>query len=261
MAEHLSISTLEIIHQLKLSCQIPDIQESIASLQIITKTAKEASIELTEAELQQEGDKFRLEKKLATAKDTWAWLDKHHLSIKNFEELVYHSLISRKLANHLFGPQVEKFFYDNRLNYEAAVTYEVTFEDRDLALELFYALEEGEITFPEIARMCIEEPELRRTYGYQGVRYRKDFRPEIAAAVFASSSPGILKPITALKAVHLIWLEELIQPELDQTMREQIISELFHVWLKKKVRHLDIAIQLDTDAIQPENQLVNTVHK
>ena len=213
-------------------------------------------IEVTETELQEEGDKFRLEKKLATAKDTWAWLGKHHLSVKDFEQLVYNKLISKKLANHIFAPQVEKFFYENRFNYEAAVTFEVTFEDRDLALELFYALEEEEITFPEIARMCIEEPEIRHAYGYQGVRFRKDLHPEIAAAVFASCAPEILKPITISKTVYLIWVEEIIQPELDETMREEIISELFAAWLKKRIKFADIATQLDVDSIQEQNELL-----
>lgn len=257
MGEDLSISTLDIIHNLKLSCQIPDIVQTIASQKMITKAAKKLGIEVTEAELQQEGDKFRLEKKLATAKDTWAWLGKHHLSVKDFEQLVYNKIISKKLANHIFAPQIEKFFYENRFNYEAAVTYEVTFEDRDLALELFYALEEGEITFPEIARMCIEKPEIRRAYGYQGVRYRKDLHPEIAAAVFASSAPEILKPITISKTVYLIWVEEIIEPELDETMRELIISELFAAWLKKRIEFADIATQLDVESIQEANELVN----
>ena len=256
MPEQFNISTLDIINKLKRSCDIPDIVEAIASEKIIAEAAAKAGIDVTEAELQQEGEKFRLERKLATAKDTWAWLDKHHLSIKDFEQLVYNSLISKKLANHLFAPQVEKFFYENQLNYEAAVTYEVIFEDRDLALELFYAVEEGEITFPEIARTCIEDPELRRQYGYQGVKYRRDFRPEIAAAVFASCPPGIIKPITTPKAVHLIWLEEIIESELNDRLRQTIISELFASWLNEQIMLSDITIQLDTDAVKSENDLL-----
>jgi parvulin-like peptidyl-prolyl isomerase len=256
MPEHLTISIPDIIHKLKLSYQIPDTIKAIASQAIITEAAKEAGIEVTEAELQAEGDKLRLEKKLATAKETWAWLDKHHLSVKDFEELVHTSLISKKLAHHLFSAQVEKYFYDNRLNYDAAVTYEVTFDNRDLALELFYALEEGEITFPEVARLYIQDIELRRTYGYQGVKYRKDFRPEIGAAIFASSPPGILKPISTPKGIYLIWVEEIIQPELDDKLRGKIISESFDNWLKQEVGFLEIAVDLDMDVIKSEEQLV-----
>lgn len=256
MSKHLTISTSDLIHSLKLSCQIPDIVKAIASRKIITAAVQEAGIGVTEAELQTEGDKLRLEKKLVTAKDTWAWLDKHHLSIKDFEELVHNNLTVKKLANHLFSAQVEKFFYDNRIDYEAAVTYEVICEDRDLALELFYALEEGEITFPEIARLYIPEPEIRRSYGYQGVRYRQDFRPEIAAPVFASSPPGIVKPITTPKGVYLIWVEEIIQPRLDEKLKEKIISELFNDWLKKEVEILDITTQLDVETFETQNEML-----
>ncbi|MDJ0674262.1 MAG: peptidylprolyl isomerase [Calothrix sp. MO_167.B42] len=257
MPEHLTISISDIIHRLKLSCQIPSVIEAIASQTIILETANKAGIEVTEAELQSECDKVRLEKKLATAKDTWAWLDKHHLSVMDFEELVHNSLISKKLANHLFSTKIEKFFYENRIDYDAAVTYEVVFEDRDLAFELFYALEEGEITFPEIARLYIQDIELRRTYGYQGVKYRKDFRPEIASVIFATSLPGIIKPISTPKGVYLIWVEEIIQPELDEVLRDKIISESFNDWLNRELKFLDVAIQMDPNLIEQKDKLVN----
>lgn len=254
MPEHITISTSDIIHKIKLSCQIPDIIEAIASQAIILETANKVGIQVTEAELQSECDKVRLDKKLATAKDTWAWLDRHHLSVMNFEELVHNSLTSKKLANHLFSAKIERFFYENRINYDAAVTYQVTFEDRDLAFELFYALEEGEITFPEIARLYIQDIELRRTYGYQGVKYRRDFRPEIASAIFATSPPGILKPISIQKDVYLIWVEDIIQPELNEELREKIISDSFESWLKKEVKFIDIAVEINPDAVESQDE-------
>ncbi|MDJ0736810.1 MAG: peptidylprolyl isomerase [Nostocaceae cyanobacterium] len=255
MPEHLTISTSDIIYRLKLSCQIPEVIEAIASQAIIAETAKKAGIEVTEAELQSQGDKFRLEKEIATARETWVWLDKHHLSVKEFEELIYNSLIAKKLANHLFSAKVEKFFYENRLLYDAAVTYEIIFQNRDLALELFYALEEGEITFPEIARLYIQDPELRRAGGYQGVKYRKDFRPEIAAAVFAANSCQMLKPITTPKGVYLVWVEEIIPAELNNELRETIIDELFTHWLRKEIEFLEITTQFDADVIAREELL------
>ncbi|BAZ15618.1 hypothetical protein NIES4071_74900 [Calothrix sp. NIES-4071] len=239
---NINISVPDIIHSIKLTCQIPDVVEKIVSQQIITQAAQEAGIEVEDAELQTEGDKLRLEKKLIKAKDTWMWLEKHHLSMKDFEELVYNKVLERKLANHLFSPYVEKFFYERRVDYDAAVTYEVIFDNRDLALELFCALEEGEITFPEIARQFIQEPELRRAGGYQGLRRRKDFRPDIAAAVFAASPPQILKPITTPKGVYLVWVEEIIQPQLDDQLREQIITESFSEWLKQQIQAANIVI-------------------
>jgi parvulin-like peptidyl-prolyl isomerase len=252
MPHNLTISSSDIIHSLKLSCQIPDVVEAIASQSIIAEAVQEAGIAVTPEELQQEGDDLRFTKKLVKAKDTWTWLEKHHLSVNEFEELAYKNILSRKLANHLFSAQVEKHFYQHQLDYVAAVTYEVVFEERDLALELFYALEEGEINFPEIARLYISEPELRRAYGYKGLQYRKDFRPDIAAAVFAAAPPEALKPITTPKGVHLIWVEEIIQPQLDEQLRQKIITESFSDWLKQQINAMKIVIQIDSDGSQEE---------
>jgi len=256
----MTISSSEMLHNLKLSCQIPTLANNIAVQKIIVQTAKEAGIKINEAELQEEGDKLRLEKNLIKAQDTWTWLEKHHLSIREFEELVYNNVLSRKLANHLFSHHVEKFFYEHKLDYLAAVTYQVIFDNRDIALEMFYSLLEEEITFPEIARLYIEEPELRRIYGCQGVQHRKDLRPEIAAAVFAAKPPQIIKPITTSKGVYLIWVEEIIQPQLDEELREKIITELFSDWLKQQIDYLEIVTQLDVDTnLQAQERVLQQV--
>lgn len=118
-------------------------------------------------------------------------------------------------------------------------------DDRDLALELFYALQEGEISFQEIARQYIQDHKLRCAGGYQGLRSRRDFRPEIAAAVFDAKPPEILKPITTSKGIHLIWVEAIVQPQLDEELRQKIINELFSDWLKQQIASMKIATHLD----------------
>jgi parvulin-like peptidyl-prolyl isomerase len=251
MPQILPVTNSNIIHNIKLSCKIPDVVQAIASEKIITEVAQEIGIKVTPEELQQEGDKLRLEKKLVKAKDTWTWLEKHFLSVSEFEELAYNNVLSRKLANHLFSPQVEKFFYENQLDYITAATYQIIFQDLDLALELFYALEETETTFVEIARLYIEEPEIRRVYGYQGIQHRKDFRPEIAAAVFASSPPTVIKPITTPKGIYLIWVEEIIQLQLDEQLRDKIITQLFTDWLQQRIAGIVIVNQLGLDENLP----------
>ena len=247
MSKSLTIFREDVIQHIKLSCQIPGVVEAIAFQKMITKAAQEAGITVTAEELQQEGDRLRVAKKLVKAQDTWAWLKKHHLSLDDFEELAHSNVLSQKLAHHLFANKVEQFFYEHQLDYVAAVTYEVILEDRDLALELFYALQEGEITFQEIARQYIQQPELRRAGGYQGTRPRSDFRPDIAAAVFAASPPEILKPIVTPKGVHLIWVEEIIQPKLDEELRSAIQQQLFSGWLQQQFETLELLTLLDSD--------------
>ena len=250
MKNTLSISSEDVIHHLKMSCQIPGVIEGIATRKIIADIASKESINVEEEELQQEGDRLRFAKKLVKAADTFAWLKSHHLSVDEFEELVYSTVLSQKVAHHLFSDRVEAFFYQNQLDFIAAVTYEVIFDDYDLALELFYALQENELTFPEIAREYIPIPELRRAGGYQGIRHRKEFRPEIASSVFAATPPEVVKPIVASKGVYLIWVEEIIQPELNEQLREQIIRDLFNDWLKQQIIQMQINTQLTEEFLK-----------
>jgi parvulin-like peptidyl-prolyl isomerase len=249
MSQVLNITTKDIIEYIKSSCQIPSVLEAIATQKIIRKTCQQLGITISEQEIQQEGDRLRFAKKLVRAQDTWNWLKQHHLSLDEFEDLIRTTILSNKLAEHLFSDQVETIFYQNQLDYIAAVTYEVILTDGDLALELFYAIQQGEITFTEIAYQYILDPELRRIGGYQGIRRRRDFRAEIAAAVFAAKPSQVLKPISTSQGVHLILVDEIIQPNLDEELRQQIINNLLAVWLHQQVQKTEFYPQLDLEEV------------
>jgi parvulin-like peptidyl-prolyl isomerase len=250
MSDILKISHQDIIEHLKISCQIPSLLEAIATQKIITETAERENIKIEIAELQKAADNLRLANNLIKAEETWQWLQKHYLSLDNFEEIAHLNILSAKLAHHLFADKVESFFYAHQLDYSGAVIYEVILDDEDLALEIFYALQEGEISFQQIARQYIQNPEIRRAGGYQGVRKRSDFRPEIAAAIFAANPPQLIKPIITPKGVHIIIVEEIIQPELNEQMRVTILGNLFTNWLKEEVNKLEVVAIL-ADEINP----------
>lgn len=248
MDKYLKLATEDIINHLKLTCQVPSILEAIATQKVIAETAEKLGIEPSVEELQEAADSMRLANRLLKADDTWAWLDKHYLTIDDFEEIAKTNLLYIKLAEHLFTEKVEPFFYANKIDYTGAVTYEVILDDEDLALELFYALQEGEISFQEIVRQYVQDPEIRRAGGYQGIRYRKDFRPEIAAAVFAASPPQLLKPIITPKGVHIINVEEIIAPELTEQRRIQIIKDFFSDWLQQQMSELEVVAEFSTSS-------------
>ena len=251
MSDILKISNEDIIYHLKISCQIPSLLEAIATRKVITETSEKVGITVETSELQQSADSLRLANRLIKAEETWEWLQKHYLSLDNFEEIAHLNLLSTKLAHHLFAEKVEPFFYAHQLNYSAAVTYEVILDDEDLALEIFYALQEGEISFQEIARQYIQNPEIRRAGGYQGIRKRSDFRPEVASAVFAANPPEMIKPVITPKGVHIIIVEEIIAPQLNEQIRVGILGDLFTNWLKEQINKLEIMATLGDEINSP----------
>jgi parvulin-like peptidyl-prolyl isomerase len=70
----------------------------------------------------------------------------------------------------------------------------------------------------------------------------QDLQPEISAAVFAAHSPQMLKPIITSSGIHLILVEEIILPELNEKLRWQIISHLFSEWLKQQIEQVEIFV-------------------
>ena len=251
MSQAINITNEDILHQVKLSCQIPSIVKGIVSRKVIAAAASEAGIKVETEELQKAADSIRLMGKLKSADDTWAWLQKHGLSLDDFEEVIYNNVISGKLAQHLFADKVEPFFVEHQLDYAGVVMYEVVLDDEDLAMELFYGIQEGEMSFYDVAHQYIQDTELRRKGGYRGILRRKDLKPEISSAVFAAVPPQVLKPIITSKGIHLIWVEELVPSKLDNKLHYQIISDLFSEWIKQAIERVEVIINLDANSQAP----------
>ncbi|MDZ8262458.1 peptidylprolyl isomerase [Nostoc sp. ChiQUE01b] len=245
MSQPITITNEDILYQVKLSCKVPKFIEEIVTRKVIANAAAEAGIKVETEELQKAADQLRLMNKLNSADDTWAWLEKHSLCIDDYEEIVYNTVISGKLAAYLFADKVEPYFFENQLDYTGVVMYEVVLDNEDLAIELFYAIKEGEMSFYDVAHKYIQDKELRRKGGYRGIVKRKELKPEISTNVFAATPPQVLKPIVASKGVHLILVEEIIKPELEPMLRYQILEDLFTAWIKQQIEPVEITKKLD----------------
>ena len=232
-----SISIPEIIQHLKLSRQMPSVLANLINQKIIGKTADRENINVAEDELQKAADLFRLKNNLTSSQDTLKWLEKNYLSVTEFEQSLKMDILSRKLAHHLFEDQVEANFHAHQLDYYQAIIYEIALSNFNLAMELFYGIQEKELSFWDLAHKYIEDDELRRHNGYRGKKTRSQLQPEIAAAVFALNNdrlPQVIKPIAIGKKTYLIYVEEIIQPVLERSLREKIITQLFEDWLGKQ---------------------------
>lgn len=240
MPKTITATPQDIIHHLKLSCMIPEITERMIKHKIISEKAKEIGISPQHSDVQKMADTIRIAGKLITADDTLKWLEKNCLSTNDFEEIALSSLLANELTIAMFANKIEQYFVENQLNYMEVIMYEIVLDDRDLAMELFYSIKESEIGFHDAAHQYIQEPELRRQGGYRGVLRRKDLKPEILAAVFAAKPPAIIKPIVTSLGVHLIFVEEIVKPQLDDRLRQQICFDLFNEWINQEASSWEV---------------------
>jgi parvulin-like peptidyl-prolyl isomerase len=243
MSKKITITQEDLFHTVKINCQIPDLIEKFISRKIIEEEAQKLGIIIEVKELQEAADKFRFMTKLDTVQATNEWLEKNQLSVDDFEEISEFNLIAGKLMQELFADKVEPYFYQNQLNYIGAILYEIIVDDEDLALELFYIVNGKEMSFFDVANQYITDSEMRRKCGYLGLVNRKDLKAEISPAVFAANPPQVLKPITTSKGHHVIFVDEIIKPELDDKLRFQIMSDLFSEWVKQKITEVEIVTE------------------
>jgi hypothetical protein len=241
----LIISAQDILRQVKLAGRIPEMVRACIAHQLIIQTAAELNIQNTPAELQEVADQFRLLNRLNSAQETLDWLAINSLSNQDFESLIRFQLLCMKLNEYLFKDKIKDHFIENQLQYQGLVLYEVILEDEDLAIELYLAVQQGEMNFFEVAHKYNKDEELRRHGGYRGIMYRKDLKPDICAAVFSAQPPCVLKPIVTFQEVRLIFIEQTIEPELNENTRLAIGNELFNQWLVDRIDRFDFKLDLE----------------
>ncbi len=57
----------------------------------------------------------------------------------------------------------------------------------------------------------------------------------------------MIKPIVTSEGVHLIFVEEIIQAELDNKLRSQIFAQLFDEWVKKQAESVEVLTSLESN--------------
>jgi parvulin-like peptidyl-prolyl isomerase len=226
----------DILEQIKLSCRVPELTEQIIVRRIIQDEAEKAEIKLDVSELQAAADDFRAKNELTSAESTQMWLSINQLSLDEFEKIIRLELLSKKLKEAVLGEQVEKYFYQHQLEFDRVALSEVILENKELAMELYYAVREGEMRFQDIAGQYIKDVDLRRKGGYLGERQRKDLSPEMYSVFSVANPPQILKPIASAQGYRLLWVEEVIKAELDEKMYGEIQSQLFREYVRNKIK-------------------------
>lgn len=228
----------EIIGLLKQELQLKPFCQKLLQQKVIDKAAKERGLTVTPEEIQAEGDKLRREKRLEKAADTIAWLAHQMISVEDLEAGIVDRLLADKLAKHLFAQEVEKVFFQNKLQFDQIILYQIVVGQPQLAQELFYQIEEAEISFYDAAHLYDIDENRRNLCGCEGKVSRWSLKPDIAAAVFSAQPGKVIRPIQTELGYHLFLVEKLIPAELTADRHEEILQNLFYEWLSNEVNYL-----------------------
>lgn len=236
LIDHL-IDPEKVVHYLKHEVKLKSVCRDILCRQIIKQACEERGITVEPEEVQAEADQFRYDNRLENASQTFEWLDDQFLTPDEWEAGIHDRLLTNKLAKNLFETQVEAYFIQNKVQYEQAILYRILVPYNTLAQEIFYQIEEEEISFFEAAH-CYDIDEGRRLVcGFEGKVSRWQLKPDIAAYVFGVFPRQVIGPIQADHNFELLMVEDFIPSELTPKVHQQILNQLFDEWLESEFNY------------------------
>lgn len=233
----LLIDCEQVVDHLKHEVKLKSVYHQILCQQIVDRVTQQRGVVLTPDEIQARADQFRYDNKLENAAQTFDWLNEELLTPEDWEAGIQESLLREKLAEELFGRQIESYFIQNRLQYEQAVVYRILVPYFPLAQEIFYQIEEEEISFFEAAHLYDIDECRRLACGFEGKLSRWQLQADISALVFGANRREIIGPLKAEEGFELLMVEELIPAELTPAVRQQILDQLFDEWLESELNY------------------------
>jgi parvulin-like peptidyl-prolyl isomerase len=232
------IEASEIIELLRRELQLKTFTQKVWQKKVIEKAAQERGLTVTPEEIQVVGDQLRREKRLEKAADTIAWLVDQMISVEDLEAGICDRLLAQKLAEHLFSKEVEKVFVQNKLQFDQIILYQIVVANQQLAQELFYQIQEGEISFFDAAHLYDIDENRRHLCGCEGKVYRWGLKPDIAVAVFSAQPGEVIRPIETERGYHLFLVEKFLPAELTPQRYQEILHNMFNEWLSNEVNYL-----------------------
>lgn len=228
----------EIVNFLKSEMNFKEVYQNVLFKKVINYAAQERGIIVTTEEIEAEANRQRRQKHLEKAADTLAWLADQLVSPDDWEVGIRDRLLSQKLAQTLFGKDVEPFFIDNRLEFEQVSLYQIIVESEKFAQEIYYQIEEEEISFYDAAHLYDIDIQRRKKCGYEGNIYRFALEPDIAAAVFSTPTNELIGPLKTEKGYHLFMVEEFIPATLTPERYQEILDNMLKNWLANELEYL-----------------------
>lgn len=231
-----SIKPEEIVSFLKKNLQLKEVCQQLLSQRIIERTAQEREITVTQEEVEAEAIRLLYEQYPENI-NTQLWLAKQMSTVEDWKAGIRDRLLAQKLAESLFGTEVETFFTQNQGDFEQIILYQIIVPYERVARDILYQIEEGEISFYEAAHLYDIDEVRRYQCGYEGKFHRRNLKPQIADIVFSARLGNLIGPILTEQGSHILIVEEFIPSQLTPQKYQEILNQLFNEWIDNQVSY------------------------
>ena len=179
------------------------------------------------------------------------WLNKTGSNIKNFEQQTITTLKLNKYCLDNFSRKTESYFLRKQDELDYATYSLIRVDDFCLANELLMRINDGEVSFEEIASEYSTGPE-KTTKGLIGPLPVAQGHPTIRNLIRMSQIGEPTEPIKVGNSYIIFQLESLKKSILDDQMKLELSKQLFDKWLDEQVHLLVDSLKLKYKASIPK---------
>lgn len=223
---------VDVVRFLSLTGRSREIYKQMIIHKEVVKKANELGMTVSDERLQQFADHFRSVRGLYSAQEMFDFLENSGLTEDDFEAFCEASLLMTDLKNQMAGEKkVEEYFINNRSEFDFARISMIIVEEEGLANEIaMQVTEEGE-DFHVLARRYSIDGATKFAGGYVGVVFRNSLSPVVSSKVFNADAGDLLGPFQQDNHQQLIWVEDIVKPELTENIKEMIEERIFTQWV------------------------------
>ena len=178
------------------------------------------------------------------------WLIKNSVDKNQIEEIALNKVRLKSYCKENFGGQVDSRFLERKNHYDNVVYSLIRVKDYFKAREIYLRLESKESEFGDLAASYSEGNE-RRTRGIVGPVNVGMSHPDLIPFLINGKKGKIDPPFRVAGLYLILRVESYESAKLDQTMREQIVEELFNAWIDEEVKEKKVHIlnELTTSSV------------
>jgi parvulin-like peptidyl-prolyl isomerase len=197
-----------------------------------------APFSCTSEEAENAYQQFCQKNQLVSNREIKVWLENNAMTSEQLQTYVVRKLKIEKFKQATWGQQLESYFFSRKPQLDK-VLYSIIQTSDIAAQELYFRIQEKEAEFAELARRY-SQADSAANGGLVGPVELGNCPPALAKILRISQPGQLWQPTRIGEWLIILRLEKFISAQLDNLMRERLLSELFANWLQQQFNQPDL---------------------
>ncbi|MDX2098602.1 MAG: peptidylprolyl isomerase [Leptolyngbyaceae cyanobacterium bins.59] len=171
---------------------------------------------------------------IMTEPELQTWLERSHLNLEELRYKLERRVRIRKFQEATWGPDVKSYFLKRKASLDQVIFSMISVPEKELAMNLYFQLQKGGRDFAELAAQYNQETFVSLN-GLVGPIALGQLDPILRQRLNLGRVGQLWVPTRVKHQFVIVRLEKRIEVQLTDTLRQQLLQELYKSWLEKQL--------------------------